>query len=137
MVEREVKIIKESEISPLYLYFLLKGNHGAVQFIVMADWFRPGTEEKVVDTFVKLFDDDIKPYGIDVGCHSTEPLYNGQLPTVPPGKCKYVPEGHPCYYDGSTSMAREWVKDILLERGSDGIWEALEDLYYEKFGSYE
>lgn len=62
------------------------------------------------------------------------------LPEVEPVKSENIPVceylGCPCYYDGST-LASEAVFDILIEKGSDGVWEYLEKYYIDIFGKLE
>lgn len=48
--------------------------------------------------------------------------------------CEYL--GCPCYYDGS-SLNAERVFDILVEKGSDGVWKYLEEYYIDTFGKLE
>lgn len=85
------------------------------------------------------------PMGYDVGYHSPTPKFEGhtinwptkmrktgegpmdvafdKIGTEPP-KCDWI--GVPCYCDGSAIRAEEWMK-ILLEEGSEKIWEMLEE----------
>lgn len=110
------------------LCFVLKGPLGATQFIVYTDWFLPHVQEESSRRSFRF--DRIQPQVADVGYHSPKPMYDGQ--TVIHGECPYL-DGRPCYYDGSGLRADEWVRDILLPKGSDGVWAALEEDYRERF----
>ena len=69
--------------------------------------------------------------GADVGYHSPVPHYEGQICSQ--DSCSYL-GGKPCYYDGSSLRAEEWVRDILIPKGSDGVWESLEQEYARLLG---
>jgi hypothetical protein len=116
--------------------FVLKGEKGAIQFLIGTDWYPPHVQEEQRD---KMYHIDsrfhsIQPSGWDVGYHSPVPLYEGQDNIM--DDCPYL-DGKPCYYDGSSLRADEWVKNILLKEGSDGIWKAMEEDYAERFGVSE
>lgn len=112
------------------LRMILKGPLGAVQFVVSTGWYPPHV---YYDEQLRWGVVTTRPLGVDVGYHSPVPRYEGQEAMAGPGECPYVPEGKPCYYDGSGLLADEWVHDILLRKGSDGIWEALEAEYRRLF----
>jgi hypothetical protein len=87
---------------------VLKGEAGAVQFVVYTDWYPPHVqEERMVD--------------------------HRQSVVASMGPCEYL-DGRECYYDGSGLRADEWVRDLLIKRGSDAIWEALTEEYKRLFG---
>ena len=62
----------------------------------------------------------------DLGYHSRTPMYQGQGSIK---DCHYM-GGKPCYYNGSGCNAGP-VLDILLEKGSDAVWEELEKYWHE------
>jgi len=110
--------------------FILRGEHGAVQFLIFTNW-RPKQATKRLRAEMSpsnyfLFE----PMPADVGYHSKVPRYEGQHAME---NCVYVqtPDGK-CYYDGSTLHA-EQVYDILLEKGSEGVWEYLGKYYDSVF----
>ncbi len=124
---------KNYGIHGVSIYFFVKGDKGAVQFAVYTDWHLPHVQdEQKGKDFIGLF--GLKPMGVDVGYHATEPQYEGQDKFCGPGECNLVPEGESCYYDGSGLRAEEWVRNILLPKGSEGIWEALKEEYTGRFG---
>jgi hypothetical protein len=112
------------------LLFMLTGIKGSIQFRVMTDWFLPHVQrERGMQTTHYI----IQPSGADVGYHSPIAMYKGQDPIQ--DNCPYVPGNGACYYDGSGLRAQEWVEQILLSKGSDGIWEAMEEEYRQRFDS--
>jgi hypothetical protein len=127
---------KNYGISGVSIYFILKGDKGAVQFAVYTDWYLPHVQDEQKGRDLRGIS-GLKPMGTDVGYHSPKPMYEEQTSICGPGECKYVPEGESCYYDGSGLRADQWVRDILLPKGSEGIWEALKEEYTTIFGEEE
>lgn len=110
--------------------FILKGEKGAVQFMIGTDW---GIESvrRHLDKFPvrpRDIEDMRKPKGWDVGYHSPKPMYEDQ-PCM--GKCDVL--GCDCYYDGSSLLADEWVEDFMAG-GTDWLWPKLEEYYKSRFG---
>ena len=137
------------------LRMILKGELGAVQFVLSTNWMLPSVREESLAnpksisykehypfTFVQ------EPMPVDIGYHSPTPLYEDQLPigqrpkydddfnqigvTGEPSPCEYL-DGKPCYYDGS-SLGSIPIWELLLKEGSDGVWKYLEEYYVERFG---
>ena len=96
--------------------FVLKGDAGAVQFVMFTDW-------PFNDLPSNLF-----PMAADLGYHSPTPRYEGQDPTT---ECPYL-DGKTCYYDGS-GLNAEPVMQKLFTGGSDAVWAELESYYAETF----
>ena len=115
-------------IGAVTIWFVLKGPKGAITFGIETDWYLPRVRKEL--GVRNYFDDQLQPRGYDIGYHSLRPTYKGQLPF---GKCKWLND-RTCYYDGSSLRADEWVRSILLPRGSDGVWEALQEEYDVVFG---
>lgn len=110
--------------------FFLTGAEGVVQFIVYTNWQLPhvqsATDARPLNDHPYMFH---KPMAADLGYHSRVPRHEGQ--TMLRDDCDLL--GGPCYYDGSSLNAKP-VFDVLLEKGSDGVWESLEGFYVEVFG---
>lgn len=100
------------------LRMVLKGELGAVQFMLYTNWHLPHIEGRID-----------KPLPADLGYHSFKPMYEGQEAIRK--ECEFL-GGKPCYYDGSTLNA-ERIYNVLLESGSDGVWKELESFYVETF----
>lgn len=120
-------------VGSVQIRMVLKGSKGAVQFVVGTDWYPPHVQEEFATTYDRrsYFSPllDRKPRGMDVGYHSPHPTYDGQIAITE--SCEYL-GGRPCYYDGSTLRAEEWV-ETLLKEGSEGIWVLLEKEYRRVF----
>jgi hypothetical protein len=172
--KRDADSSKNYGIHGVELRMVLKGEEGAVQFVLYTNWhlphvtdsllqglgenvqYLPGFKLKVrgnltdeqVDsitnqTFKQLQNTarvnlhalrmDVKtrfsPMPADLGYHSPIPHYEGQI--VVDEHCKYL-DGRPCYYDGSGLNALR-VYNILLEKGSEGVWKELEEYYENTF----
>jgi hypothetical protein len=97
---------------------VLKGDKGAVQFVMDTGWYLPNIKE-----YARILP-------IDLGVHSLTPLYEGQ--EVSSASCEYC-DGKPCYYNGSINNAYN-VYEKMLTEGDSGVWQALEDYYNEVFG---
>lgn len=106
--------------------FLLKGDDGAVQFVVYSNWMLPEVQR---EHDARGFDRLSRPMAADLGYHSPRPRYDGLTPMA--GECDVI--GGTCFYDGS-SLNAEPVFEALLRGGSDAVWTHLTDFYREQFG---
>jgi len=120
--------------------FYLKGEEGAVQFKLLTGWLLPftvGVKTDQVDW--KNSDQYLRgiaqmygrlpyyPSPTDLGYHSRTPRYEDHARL----DCHLLDQGF-CYYDGSSLNAYEPF-DVLLHKGSDGVFEFLEQYYKELF----
>jgi len=108
---------------------ILKGDKGAVQFVLYTNWHLPHVQEELNlkaigqdSTYISAI---LNPLPADLGYHSPVPQYEGQ--SVASESCEYL-DGRPCYYDGS-GLNAERIYEALLKEGSDGVWRELEDYY--------
>jgi len=108
--------------------FVLKGDKGAVQFLLYTSWHLPHVTKELK---VKGYEFD--PLPADLGYHSLVPIYEGQH--IMSKSCIYL-DGKPCYYDGSR-LATDKIYNVLLEEGDEGIWRELEKYYKDIFGENE
>ena len=110
--------------------FLLRGKKGAVHFRLFTNWHLPHVQKELdaesLSQFPYMFH---KPVPADLGYHSPKPIYKGQIAYK---NCKWL-NGKLCYYDGS-SLGAERVYEILLTKGSEGVWKYLEGYYKGIFG---
>lgn len=110
------------------MFFVLKGDLGAVVFSLFTGWFLPHNQEE-------LYKKDIELIRILQGrskslCYcSPKPLEEYQLKYVNP-KCEWLDV--PCYGDCSYCDAEE-VFRLLVAEGSDAVWTYLEKFYMETF----
>lgn len=121
----------------LAFYFI--GDKGAVQFKLSTGWLLPYTVGIKTDrldwkhgmNYPALLAAKTShlyyPSPTDLGYHSKESRYEDQ----PKLDCHLLEQGF-CYYDGSSLNAYEPF-DILLHKGSEGVFEYLEEYYKELF----
>jgi hypothetical protein len=113
------------------ILFLVKGKHGAIQFLLYTNWHLPHVQAHMdaktpSGDFPYMFH---KPMPADIGYHSRVPQYEGQEPMT--DECEHL-NGEKCYYDGSSLQAKD-VFVLLCEKGDEGIWEELERRYFDMF----
>lgn len=129
---RDPNPAKNYGIHPVELRMILKGERGAVQFVLHTGWHLSHVHDEFWRKHLVDGYDWTKPYPADLGYHSRYPIYEGQEPLGE--DCPYVPGGV-CYYDGSTLNA-EPLYEVLLKEGSEGIWRHLEAFYHETFAKF-
>lgn len=105
--------------------FYLTGEFGAVQFKLSTGWMLKSlrTEKPEWYDFTSH-----EPMASDLGYHSKTPQYEGQKKMS--DKCELL--HGPCYYDGS-GLEAERIFQILIEKGSEGVWASLEEYYNDVF----
>lgn len=121
---------KNYGIGSCRIFFVLKGELGAVQFMIGTDWYPVKVQKEFKDKGPSDFELKYfspKPDGWDVGYHSPKPMYDGQHKME---KCDHLEGG--CYYDGSGLRAQEWVKDFVMG-GTNWLWPKLEEEYKYRF----
>jgi len=107
----------------------LIGEHGVVQFVVFTSWMLPETQKEIDAKFDGPDHFLHKPMAADLGYHARTPRYSGQTATA---NCNVLSDEESCYYDGS-GLNAEPVFEILLRKGSDGVWKYLENYYKKTF----
>lgn len=118
---------KDYGVHGVELRFVLKGEKGAVQFVLYTNWQLPHVREELDRKNRDHF--FCRPQPADLGYHSPVPLHEWQSPCN--DSCEYL-DGKPCYYDGSSLNAMP-VYGRLLREGDEGVWNALEDYYHSIF----
>lgn len=119
---------KNYGVHGMEMKFILKGEKGAVQFVIYTNWHLPHvSKEFEKDKNASLF---LKPLPADVGYHSYVPQYEGQEKIS--DNCPYL-EGKPCYYDGSGLKAMT-LFDLFVELGEEAMWSELEEFYHYNLG---
>lgn len=105
--------------------WLLKGELGAVQFVVYTNWYL-----SLIGDLMFSSDKISPPMPADRGYHSPVPLYDDQ--SIVSESCEYL-DGKPCYYDGS-GLAAEDLFNTLIKEGDEAVWKELEEYYTHTFG---
>lgn len=122
---------KNYGVGGVKVMMILKGEEGAVHFIFNTGMMLPSVYKWWNERGLGRYDGDHLPYmGYDVGYHSHAPLYEEQ--GISQDNCEWI--GGPCYSDGSALAAEEYM-NVLIEKGSDAIWEMLEERYKGQFKS--
>jgi len=114
------------------LRMILKGEKGAVQFVLYTNWHLPYVQEELNKNAIGkdlYYISSLNPLPADLGYHSLTPTYEGQ--SICTESCEYL-DGKPCYYDRS-GLNAERIYEVLLNEGSDGVWRELEKYYNELF----
>lgn len=110
------------------LRMVVKGPHGAVQFVLMTSWHLPHVQrERAAQRVEHVL---CQPFPADLGYHSPVPRHEGHMATE---GCPWVESGT-CYYDGSGLQAHR-VYERLLREGDAGVWAELEAEYDRLFGN--
>lgn len=121
---------KNCGVGGVSIRFVLKGEKGAVQFLLFTNWQLQAVAEwhATLDTGRKDFDYRGRPrswpMAADVGYHAKVPQREGQEPQS--AKCEYTGGG--CYYDGSGCLADDWLPDFIAG-GTKWLWPKLEEMY--------
>lgn len=113
---------KNYGIGAATLVFIVSGKAGAVNLTIYTGWYLKSVREEFGS---KGWRSDVM--AIDLGVHSHTPQYPNHTVKT---DC-YILQGD-CYYDGSTLGAEEPF-ELLLSKGSDALWEYLENYYREQF----
>lgn len=124
--KRNPKPSKNYGIHGVDIRFILKGNEGAVCFLIYTNWQLPHVRQEAEDKGWSQHRFD--PMPADLGYHSLQPQHDDQLRTE---ECPYL-DGKTCYYSGSALNANQ-VFDRLLREGGAGVWDALENYYNDIF----
>lgn len=158
-----MKLRREIQITPAYdkrnpdpkknygigscrIFFSVIGDKGAVTVNFGTNWFLESTVKEYRDSGIYRHnlggDDDSFKTKIDLvnttepikawtwDYHAKKPMYKGQKAMK--GKCEFT-KGK-CYCDGSCLTADKFLP-ILLEKGSEGVFEQLEADYKTRFGA--
>lgn len=128
-MERQIEFIPaDSPTGLMYIWFVLKGERGAVHFSLSTDWMWPEEMKKRQAGRGRNDRSWFYPIGFAMGYHSPVPSEDESCPQ----DCPYL-GGRPCYYTQSFLQA-DAMLDILLSTGTAGVWPALEEKYRERFG---
>ena len=73
--KRDPNPTKNYGIGGMKIRFVLKGDKGAVQFLIGTDWYPANTQREYLTRFPNKT--EIQPCGWDIGYHSLVPQYEG------------------------------------------------------------
>ena len=132
--KRDPDARKNYGIHGVNLRMVLKGERGAVQFVLYTNWQLPHVQDEMLKkaavrhdlSYLRMM---FAPSPADLGYHSLTPHYEDQPPHA---NCEYL-DGRPCYYDGS-GLNADRIYGVLLAEGSDGVWRELQEYYAGTFG---
>ena len=111
----------------LDIRFVVKGQKGAIQFLLSTNWYPKDQEDSNVSLW--SYERMVRgPLPVDLGYHSIVPMYEGQTAF---GPCDLL-DGDICYYDGS-SLQAEKPYYILINAGEHALWKYLEGVYEYRF----
>ena len=111
------------------IVFALKGNKGAVTFVIFTNWQLPHIE-KMEETGIISKPENYRltrPTGADISYHSHKKIkYSYKR-----NNCEFL-NGKKCWNDGSCLDAEE-IFGKLVKEGTDGVWKELEKKYKNTF----
>lgn len=118
---------KGQGIGSCTMFIVLKGVHGCVTLAVSTAWFLPCTREWKEMWIERGGLDTWEPSGMAVSYCSPVPLHDWQEGRE---NCDWL--GCTCYGDSGFTMADEPF-DLLLNKGSDAVFEWLKNYYFSIF----
>jgi hypothetical protein len=104
------------------LFFYLSGDEGFINLQIFTGWYLLQDRHALKEL------GDMYPTGSDLSYHSKVPLYEGQ--ELSRKDCRLT--GGDCYCDGSTLLAEDLTKDMVIG-GSNVVWKRMLEFYNEKF----
>jgi hypothetical protein len=161
--KRNVDPEKNFGIHGVEMRWVLKGERGAVQFLVYTNWQLPHVTQESINRlgFARDFGMEMRcfwlPMAADLGYHSKFPLYEGQEPMGAVDRKFHtddLKEGldrfqisatatgtfTPCpYLDGApcyydgSGLNAERVLKMLIEKGGEAVWREMEECYLATF----
>lgn len=135
--KRDPSPSKNYGIGAVRIIFALKGPAGVVTWTIGTDWYPSALQKsgELEDMRTNLRNIGgsytVNPQNWDLGYHAPTPLYEDQ--DICQQSCDFL-DGKPCYYNGS-GLNGEYLVEILLTKGSEGIWPELEKEYQEMFST--
>jgi len=111
--------------------FIVRGEHGCMHWAFSTGWYLPEIQDqhwKQGQRFAGISSSDLGSHGYqpvwyhDIGCHCDRCQVDREC-------CNLLDA--PCYYTGHGTGTD--LIDVLLTKGSDAIWDILDDLYRRDF----
>lgn len=111
------------------IFFVLRGEQGAITFCLFTDWVLPHVARWWESIGATRFCDPFVPQTGGLTFHSASPHPDGSGPN----ECNWLPGGR-CYQRMSSTIHEREVADRLIREGGEGVWAAMEGWYKETFG---
>lgn len=111
---------KDVGIGSVQVWFSLRGELGAVVFMLFTNWDLP--EVRAEPRYHHM-----QPGPTLLSIHSLAPLDGAKSPEP----CEFL-DGRPCYLENSV-FGGDPIFARLLREGDAGVWAALEDAYRKQF----
>jgi len=120
-------------ISPMRMYFAVKGPKGGVSVTLSTSWYLPQNQARSFDMYTKGYpfnplEELMQPKWWDVSQHHKEPMYEDQTGHA---DCELV-DGL-CFSDGTSLWGQEAWLPGFLHGGSEWLFARLEDYYRNVF----
>lgn len=121
---------KNYGIHDVHIYFCVKGEKGCAIFSMGTEWFLPETNSWMIECSQRIgAREKWQPRGNAVCYCSPTPLHDWQVNNGREN-CDWL--GCTCYGDCSYTIS-DTVVQLLISKGSDAVWEWLENWYNETF----
>ena len=117
-------------IDSAVINFVVAGAEGAIVFRLFSGWYKRETTERLREMNRDVVGHLLANGLGDLGYHAIKPIRPDS--DFENEKCNWTGAG--CYYDGSGLRAQD-AYDVLVSKGSDGIWEFLEAEYADRFAA--
>lgn len=132
---------KDYGIGSCRLYFIVKGNKGAVTIDFFTNWFLESTVKEYSEIGIRKnrMDGTKDTVKTKINLHEGIPIHSGVFSIHNKKKTKYTTKtkcpvlGDYCYPDISCMYGNKFLP-ILLSKGSDGVFKELEKEYKLRFG---
>lgn len=107
------------------MVFILRGPKGVVTFACFTDWLPKATQQGLMHGVERSGVIGIQPKPLEYAFHAPEP--SETVRRVMHTDCPYM-DGGVCWTELNTNTA-EYIRDLLLQGGSDAVWLELETRY--------
>jgi hypothetical protein len=131
--KRDKDPAKNYGIGGCQMFWAVKGKDGAITLSISTGWYLPQNRTDTSGSMIGIIKAETMP--IDLGIHSRKPLdwMSDDDDMYIMHDCPYTSDdkgkGADCYYDGSGLQAQKYF-ELLIEKGSDELFKALEERYH-------
>ncbi len=118
--ERDLDPFKNYGVGNVRMCWYLRRPKAVIQFEVLTGWYLQHLKAEFPTG-------NPYPMAVAIGYHAYEAKYEHQTSM----ECHLL-EGGKCFYSGSGLQAEEYLK-LLIEKGSEAVWERMEEFYKYHF----